>query len=98
MPSEMYSSSPSGADSTLHGEYLGEIQGRDGSGLLYLGRGGKTKTDKKPISDRCLKVHPDDENDSDDENDDGRNQNSSQSVKEDNQRPSLRFFSILLQN
>lgn len=46
---------------------------------------------------RYLKVHLD-ENDSDDKNDNGWNQNSSQSLKKDSQRPSLRFVSILFQN
>lgn len=42
---------------------------KEDSDLLYLGKDGKTRTDKKPISDKYLNVLLDNENDSDDEND-----------------------------
>lgn len=94
MPSETYSSSPSRAGSTLHGEHLGKIscQGRLWSALFDQ----RWKNENK-ANLRYLKVHLD-ENDSDDKNDNGWNQNSSQSLKKGSQRTSLRFVSILFQN
>lgn len=37
--------------------------------VCFVWEDGKTRTDKKSISDKCLKVLLDDKNDSDDEND-----------------------------
>lgn len=69
----------------------GRFRVRKGSGLLHLGRDKRVIFDKKPISDKYLKVHFDDENNNE------WNQYLSKSLKEDRNQVldfSLFYFKI----
>lgn len=69
----------------------GRFRDTEASGQLYLDTGVKTRTDKKPASDRYIKVHLDDENYNE------WKQNSSQPFKEDRDQ-ALDFYTFYFQN